>query len=170
MDKTAVKNAQGHKPVSDATAPWHGFSVAQVHESLGSTDRGLSTEQANQQRTIFGENAYTVEKSDGWFKRLLAQIHNLLIYVLLAAGAITIIFGHYLDAGVILAVVVLNVTIGLYQEDKAEKSLQAIKKLLAPKTQVWRDGKLQTLPADVLVPGDVLQQHFYTVCDCRTRR
>jgi magnesium-transporting ATPase (P-type) len=157
MDKTAVKNAQGHKPVSDATAPWHGFSVAQVHESLGSTDRGLSTEQANQQRTIFGENAYTVEKSDGCFKRLLAQIHNLLIYVLLAAGAITIIIGHYVDAGVILAVVVLNVTIGLYQEGKAEKSLQAIKKLLAPKTQVWRDGKLQTLPADVLVPGDVLQ-------------
>jgi magnesium-transporting ATPase (P-type) len=157
MTKTAVKNAPGHKPVNDATAAWHGLSVAQVHESLGSSDRGLSTDQVNKQRAIFGENAYAVEKSDGWFKRLFAQIHNLLIYVLLAAGAITIIIGHYLDAGVILAVVVLNVAIGLYQEGKAEKSLQAIKKLLAPKTQVWRDGKLQTLPADVLVPGDVLQ-------------
>lgn len=54
MDKTAVKNAQGHKPVSDATAPWHGLSVAQVHESLGSTDCGLSTEQANEQQAILG--------------------------------------------------------------------------------------------------------------------
>lgn len=157
MTKTALKNAPGHKLVNDATAAWHGLSVAQVHESLGSTDRGLSTEQVSTQRAIFGENAYAVEKSDGWFKRLFTQIHNLLIYVLLAASAITTIIGHYLDAGVILAVVVLNVAIGLYQEGKAEKSLQAIKKLLAPKTQVWRDGKLQTLPADVLVPGDVLQ-------------
>jgi magnesium-transporting ATPase (P-type) len=157
MIKSAVKNAQGNKPASDAATAWHGLSVAQVHASLGSTDRGLSTEQVTEQRAIFGENAYAVEKSDRWFKRLFAQIHNLLIYVLLAAGSITIIIGHYLDAGVILAVVVLNVTIGLYQEGKAEKSLQAIKKLLAPKTQVWRDGKLQTLPADVLVPGDVLQ-------------
>jgi potassium/sodium efflux P-type ATPase len=80
----------------------------------------------------------------------------MLIYVLLVAAVITIIIGHYLDASVILAVVILNVSIGLYQEGKAEKSLQAIKKLLAPKAQVWRDGKLQTLPAEVLVPGDVL--------------
>lgn len=136
---------------------WHALSAEEVKALLTTTTAGLSAEEVTERQNLYGENTYEVAKSSGWFKRLLTQVNSLLIYVLLVAAAITMLIGHVVDAIVILAVVVLNVGIGLYQEGKAEQSLQAIRKLLAPKAQVRRDGRLQTLPAHVLVPGDVVQ-------------
>jgi magnesium-transporting ATPase (P-type) len=93
----------------------------------------------------------------GLWRRVLVQFNNLLILVLLAAAVVTALIGHSLDAAVILAVVLLNVSIGVLQEGKAEKALQAIRHLLAPHANVLRDGRLQDIDAADLVPGDVVQ-------------
>jgi magnesium-transporting ATPase (P-type) len=135
---------------------WHAEPIDSVLVSLDVDSFGLSTEQVLKRRAQYGENLFEQEESASFFKRLGAQIHNLLIYVLLAAALITWLIDHKMDSVVILAVVILNVSIGLYQEGKAEKSLQAIRKMLAPKAQAQRDGRLQTLDAHELVPGDIV--------------
>jgi len=152
---------QSKTPESAASAKqddiqWHTLELDDVSRKLGVDGKGLSSAEVKTRREKFGSNTFELEKSAGFLRRLGAQLHNLLIYVLLVASVITFAIGHYLDSGVILAVVVLNVFIGLYQEGKAEKSLQAIKKMLAPKAQVLRDGIQKTLPADELVPGDTI--------------
>ena len=88
--------------------------------------------------------------------RLLSQFHNLLIYVLLASGAISAAIGHATDALVIVGVVVINAVIGFVQEGKAERALEAIRGMVDPMTSVLRDGHRVTVPADDLVPGDVV--------------
>jgi len=154
--------ANGANDANKTTGPypeqaWHAVPIEQIEASLDTSKAGLQSDQVTEKQATYGENTYKAEKSNGWFKRLLAQANNLLIYVLIVAAAITVLVGHMIDAAVILTVVVLNIGIGLYQEGKAEQSLQAIRKLLTPKAQVRRDGRSQTLPADVLVPGDVIQ-------------
>jgi len=154
LTKTAHKDRSVHSEQTRAT--WHSQDIDTVLESLSTSRTGLTQDQATQRRAQYGINAYPTHKSPGFVKRLAAQINNLLIYVLLSAALITWLIDHRLDSVVILAVVILNVSIGLYQEGKAEKSLQAIRQMLAPNAQVWRDGHLQTLAATELVPGDVV--------------
>lgn len=88
--------------------------------------------------------------------RFLEQFHNVLIYVLLFAGIGTFALGHWVDSGVILAVVLVNATIGFIQEGKAEQALDAIGQMLSHKAMVKRDGRFISLPAEQLVPGDVV--------------
>lgn len=88
--------------------------------------------------------------------RFLAQFHNVLIYVLLFAGIGTFALGHWVDSGVILAVVLVNAAIGFIQEGKAEQALDAIGQMLSHKAMVKRDGRFISLPAEKLVPGDVV--------------
>jgi magnesium-transporting ATPase (P-type) len=155
--------ANQQRKSTEATVPdgingtaWHALEIEAVLDKLQVNERGLTSEQAAARRSVYGANTYQTHKPPGFLKRLAAQIHNLLIYVLLAAALVTWLIDHHLDAAVILAVVILNVSIGLYQEGKAEKSLQAIRQLLAPSAQVWRNARLQTLPASDLVPGDIV--------------
>ena len=88
--------------------------------------------------------------------RFLLHFHNLLIYVLLVSAFITALLGHWVDTTVILAVVVLNAVIGVIQEGKAEKAMDAIRHMLAPRAAVLRDGRRTTVPGDELVPGDIV--------------
>ncbi len=96
------------------------------------------------------------EKKKGPVLRFLLQFHNVLIYVLLAAAAVTALLQEWLDTAVIFGVTVVNALIGFIQEGKAEKSLDSIKSMLAPQAVVHRDGQRQGLPAEELVPGDVV--------------
>ena len=80
----------------------------------------------------------------------------MLIYVLLGAGAITTLLGHWVDAGVIFGVVVINGIIGFIQEGKAERAMEAVRRMLSPQALVSRDSHRIALPADQLVPGDVV--------------
>ena len=154
LQQTARTDQTTH---SDQTrAMWHSQDIDAVLSALSTSRTGLTREQAAQRRAQYGTNAYPTHKPTSFVKRLAAQINNLLIYVLLSAALITWLIDHRLDSIVILAVVILNVSIGLYQEGKAEKSLQAIRQMLAPNARVWRDGHLQTLAATELVPGDVV--------------
>ena len=88
--------------------------------------------------------------------RFLAQFHNVLIYVLLGAAVVTGVLQHWVDTGVILAVVLANAVIGYLQEGKAEAAMAAIRGMLAPRAAVLRDGVLVTLDGADLVPGGVV--------------
>lgn len=133
------------------------MSPADALLRVHSTDRGLASEEALTRLDRHGANRLALDKPVPWWRRAAAQFQNLLIGVLLMAVGITLFIGHTLDAMVILAVVLLNVGIGVLQEGKAERALQAIRHLLAPHALVWRDGRLAEIDATGLVPGDVLQ-------------
>ncbi|MFN4117780.1 HAD-IC family P-type ATPase [Acidovorax sp.] len=144
-------------PFVDAKASWHAHTPEQVLDALQAAPQGLSAQEAADRLQRHGANRLHMAQGPGLARRLLGQFNNLLILVLLAAVAVTAWIGHTLDAAVILAVVLLNVLIGVLQEGKAEKALQAIRHLLSPHAAVWRDGRLQDIDAAGLVPGDVVQ-------------
>ena len=140
-----------------APTPWHSHAPEHVLDALDASSKGLSAQEAAKRLQRHGPNRLEMTEGPGLWRRLLAQFNNLLIMVLLAAVAVTALMGHALDSIVILAVVLLNVSIGVLQEGKAEKALQAIRHLLAPHANVLRDGRLQDIDAADLVPGDVVQ-------------
>ncbi|MCX8102746.1 MAG: HAD-IC family P-type ATPase, partial [Geminicoccaceae bacterium] len=92
----------------------------------------------------------------GPLRRFLRQFHNPLIYVLVAASAVTLATGHVADTAVILAVVLVNALLGFVQEGRAERSMEAIRGMLAPQATVRRDGRRMTLRGEDLVPGDLV--------------
>ena len=111
------------------TAPaWHSRTKEEAFAGLESTPQGLSAEEAARRLATHGPNRLPPPKKRGALVRFLAQFHNVLIYVLLAAVAVTAALGHYVDSGVILAVVLANTVIGFFQEGKAESALDAIRR------------------------------------------
>ncbi len=117
---------------------------------------GLSAAEAARRITRHGSNALPQAPRNGPLKRFLLQFHNLLIYVLLGAGGITLLLGHQVDAGVIFGVVLINALIGFLQEGKAERALDAIRDMLSARAQVLRDGRRQEIDASELVVGDLV--------------
>lgn len=141
---------------SDTELRWHNHKCEDVFHSLGSTENGLSQQEVRQRLDKHGPNRLRPASKKSPLARFLAQFHNVLIYVLLAACVITAILGHWIDSAVILGVVVINAIIGFIQEGKAEKALDAIRHMLSHQALVKRDGAFITLPAEELVPGDVV--------------
>ncbi len=135
---------------------WHALEADEVLDRLASSSLGLSQAEAAQRLQRYGPNRLRPAKGRGPLLRLLSQFHNVLIYVLLAAGIMTLALAHWVDAGVIFAVVVLNALIGFVQEGKAEKALDAIRNMLSHTASVRRDGSFLSLPAEQLVPGDIV--------------
>src|SRR5262249_568843 len=90
------------------------------------------------------------------FARFFSQFNNILVYVLLAAGFIKLMMSVWIDAGIIFAVVVVNALLGFIQEGKAEKALDSIRNMLSPEARTIRSGEARLIPADQLVPGDVV--------------
>jgi len=136
---------------------WHQLDAAQTLTELEVTETGLETSEALARLERHGPNRLPEPETRGPLMRFLAQFHNVLIYVLLAAGVVTGLLQHWLDAGVILGVVLINAAIGFVQEGKAEDALRAIRQMLSPHAMAWRDGRLTTLDAADLVPGDLVQ-------------
>ncbi len=135
---------------------WHAMASEEVFDRLGSSPDGLSTIQAEERLAQYGPNRLRPPSARGPLARLLQQFHNVLIYVLLGAALVTAALGHWIDTGVILAVVVINALIGFIQEGKAERALDAIRNMLSQQAMVRRDGRYISLPAEQLVPGDVV--------------
>lgn len=139
-----------------ATPPWHSLPASEAMAKLGATREGLGSEEVARRRARYGANRLPPPpRTPGW-KRFLLQFHNVLIYVLLAAGAITAFLGHAVDSGVIFGVVLINALIGYIQEGRAEQALDAIRHMLAPHAHVSRAGLRQEIPAEELVPGDIV--------------
>ncbi|WP_031432430.1 cation-transporting P-type ATPase [Methylomarinum vadi] len=136
--------------------PWHAFTIEKVCQALDCTEQGLNGREAQHRLQRFGPNQLTAMTSRGPIKRFFSQFHNLLIYVLLLAGVITAAIEHWIDSGVIVGVVLINALIGFVQEGKAEKALDAIRNLLTHQAMVRRDDKNVLIPAEELVPGDIV--------------
>jgi magnesium-transporting ATPase (P-type) len=129
--------------------------VEQVFEALKTSSEGLTSNESKARLERYGYNELKFKKR-GPLIRFLMQFHSSLIYVLLFAALVTIILDLWMDATVILAVVLANTIIGFIQEGKAEASAEALKKLMTPKCTVLRDGNPEDIPTREVVPGDVV--------------
>ena len=135
---------------------WHALSPDAICDALATTGQGLTQQEAQRRLTQYGFNKLAAAASRGPLKRFFSQFHNVLIYVLLIAAGITATIGHWVDSGVIVGVVLINALIGFIQEGKAEKALDAIRNMLTLQAMVRRDGKNVLIPAEQLVPGDIV--------------
>jgi magnesium-transporting ATPase (P-type) len=140
-----------------AAVPWHNQTAEETVRRLETrADRGLSPEEARQRLEQYGPNRLPEAQRESVLIRFLKQFHNVLIYVLLVAAVVTALLGEWIDTGVILAVVLVNAIIGFIQEGKAEQALEGIRKMLSPEAATIRNGRRQTVPAEELVPGDIV--------------
>jgi len=137
------------------TAP-HAVPADACLAALASSPEGLTGDEAARRLAAHGPNRLPEVRARGPLLRFLAQFHNVLIYVLLGAAAVTAALQHWVDTGVILAVVLANAIIGFVQEGKAESAMAAIRGMLAPRAAVRRDGRRSTIDGADLVPGDIV--------------
>lgn len=117
---------------------------------------GLSDEQALTRLTKHGANKLLAEKKKSIFLMFFEQLKNWLIYILLGAVVITIFMGEYVDAVIILLVIIINAVLGVFQEVKAGKAIEALQKLTFPKALVRRNGVVIEIDSEKIVPGDIL--------------
>ncbi len=138
------------------------YSVKEVVEKLGtSASEGLSGDEVKKRLAEYGPNEIKGKKKKPFIFMFLSQFKSFMIIVLLIAAAISGVVGvmegeGLLDTFIILGILILNAFIGAYQENKAESSLEALKKLSAPNTMVVRDGESKDVPTNELVPGDIV--------------
>ena len=117
---------------------------------------GLTSEEARARLEKYGPNKLKGKPKKSLLSLFFGQLKDMLIYVLLAASVITVLIGEYVDAIIILCVVVLNAVIGVVQEHKAEKAIEALQQMTAPKSMVKRDGEIKEISSEDIVPGDIV--------------
>ncbi len=143
---------------SDTPRPvqWHSRDVREVLKQLGAATDGLTAQDAAQRLKADGPNELKEAKQVSLLWLFLGQFKSLLIWILIAAGALSAVLGDAFDALAIFAIVLLNAVISFYQEYSAEKSIAALKTMTAPFAKVSRDGKIISVPASEVVTGDIL--------------
>ncbi len=149
-------NADGIQEAVPATPEWHSMHAHEVFAALGAAPSGLSADDAAARLQRHGENRLPAAQRESLLQRFFAQFRNVLIYVLLVSAGITALLSHWVDCGVIVGVVLINAIIGVIQEGKAERALDAIRNMLSLNAVVLRDGRRHEIPATRLVPGDVV--------------
>ena len=115
---------------------------------------GLTTEEAASAQERHGRNELPHPPAPSVIVRVVRQLRDPMILLLIAAAAITIALGHVADTSVIAAVIAVNTALGVGQELRAEKALEALGRLSAPTSKIWRDGAIVELPSSEVVPGD----------------
>lgn len=135
---------------------WHQAAAESVLAQVGASPGGLSSGEARARQATCGPNALPQATRRGALMRFILQFHNILIYVLLGCAAVTAALGHPVDTAAILAVVFANAVIGSIQEGKAERALDAIAHMLAPRANVLRGGERIGIDGEQLVPGDIV--------------
>ncbi len=139
------------------TSTIHTLDAEQASRALD-TDvaHGLSTAEAARRIEVHGQNRLAIGRREPAWRRLLAQFQDLFVLLLLAAAAISVWLGEPHDVAAIATIVVLNATLGFVHERRAERALEALQELAAPRARVRRDGHVTSIPAEDLVPGDVV--------------
>ena len=155
---------------------WHSMNYREICKNLD-TDikKGLSSEQVNSRLEKYGKNTLTQKKKQSVFMKFLSQFKDFMVLILLIASGISFATaflsgdGDFIDPVMILIIVILNAVVGTVQECRAEKAIDALKKLSAPHTKVIRNGRLITIPSDELVKGDIISfESGDLICaDCR---
>lgn len=136
---------------------WYKKSKQEIVTELGTNlDQGLSKDEVLLKREEFGSNSLTEKKQKSIITMFLSQFKDFMVIILLIAAVISGILGEWSDTVIILIVVLLNAVIGVVQENKAEKSLEALKSLSSPSAKVLRDGKKVEIASEELVPGDIM--------------
>ena len=142
--------------VAKSSDRWHCLSVPQIYRELQTNENGLSQSEVERRLRNYGHNRLPEKPPPLWWEILLRQFFSPLIYILLAAAVVSVIIGDVKDAGFIVVVLITNALIGGYQEWKAEQSNLALRRLLQVRASVVRDGQVMDLPAEDLVPGDLV--------------
>lgn len=136
---------------------WDRRSVQDVLQEFRiSLDAGLNTEQVSENQKKYGLNQLKEANKKTFLSKVADQFKDFLILILLAASVVSFSIGEKTDAMIIVAIVIINAMLGLYQEGKAEKAIEALQKLAAPNANVIRNGAPISVPAEQLVPGDVV--------------
>ncbi len=139
------------------TPVWHALTADKASETMGVVPgEGLGSAEVEKRLAVYGPNRLAEKPPRSPWLLLLAQFRNLLILILIGAAVLAGAVGEIKDAAVILIVVLFNATLGFYQEYRAEQSLAALKKMLALKARVRRNGCTAEVSADALVPGDIV--------------
>ena len=155
---------------------WHSSSVEEVSKKLKTNiNIGLSEEEAQKRFERYGPNNLKEKKKESIFVKFIKQFNDFMIITLIIAAIISAVVSKlngeadYIDSIIIVAIVIFNAIMGLVQEQKAEKSLEALKKMSAPTAKVRRNGRVQEIDATMVVPGDIviLEAGNYVPADCR---
>lgn len=137
---------------------WFSKSTEEVLQELGiDLEQGLTSEEAARRLEQYGPNKLPEQKRKSLLSMFLAQLQDTMIYILLAATLLSLIMGDHAEAIIILIVVLLNAAIGVFQENKAEQAMEALKKLTTPRAYVRRDGQVVDVGSEEIVPGDVVE-------------
>jgi Ca2+-transporting ATPase len=157
MTKEEALQAAQHEGLPNGLDTMHTQPLEAVAKVLH-TDlvSGLSPAEAKRRQSIYGPNQLAEGAGIPFWKLVLEQFKSFLVLLLLGSAAISIAIGELVDALAILAIVVSNAILGVLQEWRAERSLQALKRMAAPTATVVRDGHQDTIPARELVPGDLV--------------
>ncbi len=148
--------AYSKKPEPEVENP-HARPAEEILAELESAPEGLSDEEAVERLALHGPNRLPEAEKEGFLKSFFKHFHDLLIYILIVAAAVTAALQHWVDTGVILVVVVVNAVIGYIQEGKAERALEGIRKMLSLHAHTLRDGEWVEIEAEKLVPGDIVR-------------
>lgn len=138
------------------TDAWHTLDAAEIRTRLDTRPEGLTTAEAAERRNRYGPNTLPAGRRLSALRVLLHQFTSPLIYVLIAAGIVSIALQEWADAIFIFLIIGFNAVIGFIQEWKAETSAAALQRMIRIRVRVKRDGESQTLDAEELVPGDVV--------------
>ena len=149
---------------------WYQKSSATVVEEIGSDlHKGLSDKEAAERLAKYGPNELKGKPHATIWEMLLEQFKDFLVLILIGASIVSAFVGEVADSLVIIVIVVLNAALGVFQEAKAEKAMEALQKMAAPNSKVIRDGNIQTVPSRELVVGDIvlLEAGDYVPADVR---
>ncbi len=155
---------------------WHTLNVDEVRKNLRTNiNIGLSSQEAKKRLEENGPNKLESKKKENIFIRFIKQFNDFMIIILIIASVISAGMAYiqgendYMDSIIIIAIVIFNAIMGLVQEAKAEKSLEALKKMSAPSAKVRRDGKVTNIKSEEVVVGDILilEAGNYVPADCR---
>ena len=136
---------------------WYKKSKNEILKELYVDEKnGLSSNEALRRLEKYGKNKLETKKKKTLFKQFLSQLKDVMIYILIIAAIISAFLGEISDALIILLVIIINAVIGVIQESKAEKALDALKELSTPKALVKRDGSLKEILSEDIVPGDIV--------------
>ncbi|OYT73426.1 MAG: ATPase [Chloracidobacterium sp. CP2_5A] len=138
------------------SAPWHALSPQDVYARLETSANGLAAAEVAARQQRYGRNLLPAKPPPKLWLVILHQFANSLIYILLIAGAVTLVIGDFKDAAFIFGVVILNAIFGTYQEWRAEQNAYALQSLLKIRSRVRRGGETLSVSAEDLVPGDIV--------------
>ncbi len=136
--------------------PWHTFSDSNIYTELKTSKDGINSAEATERIKTYGLNELTKKKENTALKILIGQFKSFLVGLLVIAMIVSYLIGEHIDAYVIGIIVILNALLGFIQEYRADKAVESLKKLSAPKAHVMREGRVQEIDATQVVPGDIL--------------